>query len=149
MKYLLTNVDTKIGTASIRVSDIVNGDEIVKDRISIAPGSWDGNGAWIATDITKIPTEVRADVIALWTAGVITAYRTANPYKPPVPPTPTELAREARRTNAEARVLRTRLLAADDTAINQFVDANVTDIPSARKLFKQILKIIAADMRED
>lgn len=57
--------------------------------------------------------------------------------------------RRLRRTNAEAQALRSRLLTATDTQINQFVDANATDLPGVRKMLKQILKIIAADMRED
>ena len=146
MKYILDKVDRTLGMASIRIS---NDDNTSVRRVSIVPGSWDNAGNWIATDISTIPQEVRGDVIALWTASVITAYRNAFPYVPPAPSTAAELARAERGSNAEASALRARVLTATDAQINSFVDANVTDMPSARAMFKRILKIIAADMRED
>jgi len=146
LKYTLDRKDTRIGTASIRAS---NDDNTNVSRTSIVPGSWDASGNWVATDITTIPQEVRAEVIALWSADVIAAYRTAFPYVAPKPPTSEEIARAARRANVAAKALRTRLLTATNAEIDTYVDTTVSNVADARTMFKQILKLIAADMRED
>jgi hypothetical protein len=65
------------------------------------------------------------------------------------PPTAADTARAARRSNADAKALRARLLNATDAQIDQYVETNATTLAAARTMFKQILKIIAADMRED
>lgn len=63
-----------------------------------------------------------------------------------------------RRDNLVAKALRKRLLNATDVEIDQYVNDNIFGtaqtgdtilIENTRAMFKQLLKIIAADMRED
>ena len=76
---------------------------------------------------------------------------TAAAPLPPPPPTPEELAEQARQQAIKDDALRiqlvTRLTTATNLEISNYVDVQVTDLASARTMFKRILLILALIVR--
>lgn len=79
------------------------------------------------------------------------ALAAGTPILDPDPPPASDVAEAARRLGVHDDPLRidllTRLRTATNVQISAYVDANVTDVPTARALFKRILLLIALDAR--
>ena len=60
------------------------------NRRPLDPGHYE-NGAWINTDLSDEPDEVKAAAKEAWTPATIAAYQAAFPWVEPPPPKPPEL----------------------------------------------------------
>lgn len=117
-------------------------------RYVLNPGHLE-SGSWVATDTSTQPAEVLAVTAIAWTQDAVDAYKAAllAAYVPPAPPTPDQLRILAILGNQRRQALVTAALATDDAGIINYINSNVTDLPSARTMLANLALLVLAVIR--
>lgn len=117
------------------------------DRHIIPPGTYDATGAWTNTVVTGQPAEVQIAAAITWNAQTIAVYQAAHPYVAPPAATAEQTRVLAILANPRRQALLTAALATDDQGIINYINAQVTDLASAKVMLTNIALILLAVVR--
>lgn len=119
----------------------------IVSRYVLAPGAYTDAATWAATDLTMQPQVVQDAASATWTTQVVVAYQTAHPFIPAPAFTDDQKRVIAILANPRRQALLAAALQTDDAGIISYIEAQVTDLASAKKMLENIALILLAVVR--
>jgi hypothetical protein len=135
------------GTIGI-IGIITPGDGGFDHRRAIGPGSWDGNGNFLATDISSEDAETQALAQSLWTPAVIAAFKLASPYEAPQPPSAFDQWVSTLKADSSRAAFINAAKNATPAQVRNYINNQVTDLASAKSFLATLTLFVLTHFQD-